>query len=486
MRQSGLALARFKKGLKLAMSNASKAVPAAVEKTPARAWAVLAVTYLACVAAPMSQFKIPPLADYIIPMLIHQGVDPASVGAYFGMLMTCMTIIGAILAFPAAFICRRFGLKGTMLFSVACLAVGGCLAAALGTSNMAVLYVSRIIEGVGIGLVGVAGPTCVSIWFPERTRGRALGIWATWVPVGCVSMFLVAPYVAIAFGFESVFWATGIISVIAFVAFALVFKYPEVDNFGGDPRTVNPSEGMAAGSWRDAMGLLKNKYIWLLGLVFFCFTFNTLGIVNTYYNTFLTLHGFDSAIASNITSVVTGVGIVTAPLSGLIFDKLKREHKRFLVAGILTAIMVSVVFMWTSGGEGSPETGVVMTGAAWVSLAVFLALQSICGGAGGGGMRPLAPMVMAQSAMGATMGMAVLQFMQNLGAGLGSVIYGSVIDMTNVATWALPGNLIQIPVCIVAIVAALMINPWKKKAAASEEVVAGGKAAADKEAGQEA
>lgn len=423
----------------------------------------------------MSQFKIPPLADYIIPMLIHQGVDPSSVGAYFGMLMTCMTIIGAVLAFPAAFICRRFGLKGTMLFSVACLAAGGCLAAAFGTQNMIVLYASRIIEGIGIGLVGVAGPTCVSIWFPERTRGRALGIWATWVPVGCVAMFLVAPYVAISFGFESVFWATGIISIVAFVAFALVFKYPEVDNFGGDPRNAggaraksDPSASMATGNWRDALSLLKNRYIWLLGLVFFCFTFNTLGIVNTYYNTFLTLHGFDSAIASNITSVVTGVGIVTAPLSGVVFDKLKREHKRFLVAGILACIMVSVAFMWTSGGEGTPETGVVMTTTSWISMAIFLALQSICGGAGGGGMRPLAPMVMAQSAMGATMGMAVLQFMQNLGAGLGSVIYGSVIDMTNVATWALPGNLIQIPVCIVAIVAALMINPWSKKAAAKK------------------
>jgi len=215
-------------------------------------------------------------------------------------------------------------------------------------------------------------------------------------------------------------------------------------------------------SFGQAMGLLKNKYIWLLGIVFFCFTFNTLGIVNTYYNTFMTLHGFDAALASNLTSIVTGCGIITAPLAGLIFDKLKREHKRYLVAGVMTCIMLSVAFMWTSGGEGNPETGVIMTGFSWVSIIVFLSLQSIAGGAGGGGMRPLAPMVMAQNAMGATMGMAMLQFMQNLGAGLGSVIYGSVIDVTNVATWALPGNLIQIPVCLVAIACALMINPWKK------------------------
>lgn len=431
------------------------------QKTPARAWAVLAVTYLASVAAPMAQFKIPPLSDQIIPQLIASGIDAANVGTYFGLLMTCMTIIGAILAFPAAFICKRFGLKGTVLVSDACLAIGGLIAAVFGANHLVLFYASRIIEGVGIGLVGVAAPTCVSIWFPERTRGRALGIWATWVPVGCVAMFLIAPYVSAAFGYRTVFWATAIIAAVAFVAFALVFTYPEQDNF------YESKEGLAEHEievgFIESLKLLKNKYIWLLGIVFFCFTFNTLGIVNTYYNTFMTLHGFSATIASNLTSIVTGFGIITAPLSGVIFDRLKREHKRYLVAAIMAIIMVSVAFMWTSGGVGTAETGVIMTGFAWVSLIVFLALQSIAGGAGGGGMRPLAPMVMQQSTMGASIGMAMLQFMQNLGSGLGSVIFGACIDITDAATWALPGNLIQIPVCIIAIVCALMINPWSKK-----------------------
>lgn len=433
---------------------------AASEKTPRRAWAVLGATYLACIAAPMAQFKIPPLADSIIPQLIAGGISPSSVGTYFGLLMTCMTIIGAILAFPAAFICKRIGLKQTVLFADACLAVGGYIAATFGAGNLALLYTSRIIEGIGIGLVGVAGPTCVSIWFPERTRGRALGIWATWVPVGCVAMFLIAPYVSMAFGYLTVFWGTAVIATLALVVFAAVFTYPEVDNFGGDPAAESPQEQRG---FKESMGLLKNKYIWLLGIVFFCFTFNTLGIVNTYYNTFMTLHGFPSALASNLTSIVTGCGIITAPLAGFIFDKLKREHKRYLVAGVMACIMVSVAFMWTSGGIGDESTGVIMTGFSWFSLIVFLSLQSIAGGAGGGSVRPLAPMVMEQSAMGATMGMAMLQFMQNLGSGLGSVIYGSLIDVTDVSTWALPGNLIQIPICIVAIVCVLMINPWGKK-----------------------
>lgn len=429
-------------------------------KTPRYAWAILAVTYLACVAAPFCQFKIPPLSNEIIPMLIGNfGVDPANVGVYFGMLMTCLTIIGAVLAFPAAFLARKISLKATVLISDACMAIGGVMCALWGTESLAILYASRILEGVGIGLVGVAGPTCVSIWFPEQTRGRALGIWATWVPVGCVLSFGIVPYISQAAGFVAVFWMTAIISAVAFVLFALVFKMPPTGSASAAD-AAKPAE--AVPSVRESLGFLKNKWIWMLGIVFFCFTFNTLGIVNSYYNTYLTLGGWDAAVASNVTSICTGVGIITAPLAGVIFDKLKREHKRYLVAFVMLIIMVSVFFMWDSAGTGNPQIGVQMTSMSWFALVMFVGLQSICGGMGGGSVRPFAPMLVEQNAVAASMAMAVLQFMQNLGSGLGSLIYGSLIDMTDISTWALPGNLLQLPICAVAIVIVLCINPWKR------------------------
>ena len=72
-----------------------------------------------------------------------------------------MAIIGVILAFPAAFIARRIGLKNTVLVSLACLAIGSAIGAIAGSIPM--LMVSRLIEGIGIGLIGVAAPTCVSV-----------------------------------------------------------------------------------------------------------------------------------------------------------------------------------------------------------------------------------------------------------------------------------------------------------------------------------
>lgn len=89
------------------------------DKVSSRAWAILGVTYLASICAPLCQFKIPPLASWLFHALAP-ALDPVT----FGLLMSAMSIIGVVLAFPAAFIARRIGLKNVILISVGCLGVG--------------------------------------------------------------------------------------------------------------------------------------------------------------------------------------------------------------------------------------------------------------------------------------------------------------------------------------------------------------------------
>lgn len=89
-----------------------------VVKTPRYAWVILAVTYLASLTAPLGQFKITAIAGEIIGTY---GLNYAE----FGMLMTCLAIIGALLAFPAAFICRKIGLRATCGIAMGCIILGG-------------------------------------------------------------------------------------------------------------------------------------------------------------------------------------------------------------------------------------------------------------------------------------------------------------------------------------------------------------------------
>ena len=121
-------------------------------KVSGKAWGMLAVTYFASICAPLCQFKIPPLASWLFPAF-HGALDSVT----FGTLMSAIALIGVVLAFPAAFIARRMGLKNVILLSVACLGVGSALGGV--DASLTLLLVSRLLEGVGIGLIGVAAPS---------------------------------------------------------------------------------------------------------------------------------------------------------------------------------------------------------------------------------------------------------------------------------------------------------------------------------------
>ena len=229
-------------------------------KVSGKAWGMLAVTYFASICAPLCQFKIPPLASWLFPAF-HGALDSVT----FGTLMSAIALIGVVLAFPAAFIARRMGLKNVILLSVACLGVGSALGGV--DANLTLLLVSRLLEGVGIGLIGVAAPSCVTIWFPERKRGLALGLWATWVPVGSVLAFNTVPMIAGAFGYQTVFFSLAGVCLVAFVLFCAVYRMPE--GATGDMGIE--------GTFIESLKYCKNRRIWILGAVFFLFSMTTIG-----------------------------------------------------------------------------------------------------------------------------------------------------------------------------------------------------------------
>ena len=354
-------------------------------KVSGKAWGILAVTYLASFCAPLCQFKIPPLASWLFPAF-HGALDSVT----FGTLMSAIAVIGVVLAFPAAFIARRMGLKNVILLSVACLGAGSAVGGL--TSDLNVLMASRLLEGVGIGLIGVAAPSCVTIWFPERKRGLALGIWATWVPVGSVVAFNSAPAIAGALGYQAVFFVIAAVCAVAFLLFALVYKMPP--GATGDMGVE--------GTFKESLKYCKNRRIWILGAAFFLFAFTTIGIMNTYYNTFLeTQLGFGAQTASSLSSIIMLLSLIVAPLTGFVSDRLPLGRK-YLVG----LVMMGMLFLtgWCMFYTGSGAVAVM-----WF----VIVLQGVGGGMCGGSLRPMAPMLMRNTTMGATMAMAIMQFCQN-------------------------------------------------------------------------
>jgi MFS family permease len=396
---------------------------AKLAKNSGYAWAVVLVTYIASFMAPMTQFKIPPAAGLLIP---EYAMDPV----VFGWLMAGISIIGLFLAFPTIFIVRKIGLKGTTLIAVALLALGNLAGAVF--SGLGVLFAARLIEGLGIGLLGVSAPSAITVWFDADKRALPLGIWATWFPVGTVIMFNIGPAIADALGWRALWWTCFFSCVVAFVLFLLVYKLPSADAEEEVNITASPLECLKE---------LKNKHIWFLGISFGCWQVIILGIINSFYNQYLgDVWLMNAQMASTVTSILTAIALVLMPILGFVLDKARRR-KPFVIFSYI-CIIVGSFFAFIGAGN-------------MVILVTFIVVTGVGMALAGAASRPIAPEIMPATALGATMGMVVLQFFQNLGASIGSPLFGALLENFG---WQMAGYLVIIPFMVLALITILLVK----------------------------
>ncbi len=389
-------------------------------KVPSYAWVILVVVFLASVAAPLNQFKVPP----IMPVLI-QAFNMSIATA--GWLMSIFAITGVILAIPAGFILQKYGPKATGLLSVGFVTVGAILGAISNSAGL--MLFSRFIEGVGMGLIAVVAPAAIAMWFPAETRGTPMGIWATWVPIGNIIMFNLAPRLSATSGWKAVWWAGAIFAAITFVLYALLFRMPKREEMAGGP----PPEGGPGGEKPPSLGkAMANTSLWLISFEFMCFNLAFLAL-STFYPTFLnTVRNYDLATASLITSLTMMITIFTAPLGGFISDRIGSRKWVIIVPFIFVALLFLLPFHVTG----------------WM-IPALMVLMGILVGPIPTATFSAVPEIMKLPQL-AGIGMAVLALGQNLGMVIGPAIFGPLVESVG---WATAGYL-MIPVCALAIIAA--------------------------------
>ena len=401
------------------MSERAAPVPNTVVKAPGYAWVILIVVFLASVIAPLNQFKVPP----VMPILI-QAFNMNIANA--GMLMSIFAITGFILAIPAGFILQRYGPKTTGLLAIAFVMAGSVIGALSSTAG--VMLASRFIEGVGMGLIAVAAPAAIAMWFPAETRGTPMGLWATWVPLGSICMYNLAPALAAPFGWQSVWWAGAAFALAAFLLYAVLFRLPKPGEIAGQP---HPETENAAGEMPSLGKAMANRNLWLISLEFMCFNLVILAL-NTFYPTFLnTERNYDLPSASFITSLMMMVTIFSTPLGGYLSDRIGSRKKVIVFPFVILAILLLFPFSVTG----------------WMIPAIMILLGLI------GGPIPSAtfssvPEIMERPQL-AGIGMAVLALGQNLGMVVGPAVFGPLATSVG---WVTAGILL-IPVCALGVIA---------------------------------
>ncbi|MCB0253098.1 MAG: MFS transporter [Anaerolineae bacterium] len=380
------------------------------------AWVILGVVYLASVAAPLIQNKVPP----IMPVIMEAFQINLSQA---GLLMSVFAVTGFLLALPAGILLQLWRFKVTGLVALGFMVVGSLIGVAAGT--VAMLLFSRVVEGVGMGLIAVVAPAAIAGWFPRERQGTPMGVWATWVPVGTLLMYAFGPSLVAAGGWQSVWWFGAIFAVAAFVLYLLLMREPQQGDTAPD--------AAAQPNLREA---LSNRSIWLLGLTFGCFNAVFIGLA-TFYPTFLAeVRGYSLSEAALIASISTMVVLFSAPVAGILSDRIGSRRLVFSLPFLAIAVLFLLPFRVTG----------------WQLYAFLIVLGLVIGAI------PTATFAAAPEIMGkpelAGIGLAVVIMCQNLGMFVGPVLFGVLAQSFG---WTTAGSA-MIPVALAGFVFAWRVR----------------------------
>jgi MFS family permease len=295
--------------------------------------------FFASIATAVNQFKVPPAMPYLMADL---DLDMVSAG----WTMSIFAVAGIILAIPAAYLLRRWGLKLTGSLAMGCTVAGAVLGAL--ASSASVMLAARMLEGTGMGLIAIIAPAAISAWFPPRERGIPMGIWATWVPVGNVIMFNVAHPLMDAFGWWAAWWFGAVLAAVSWVVYALVVSEPPPDPVTIAPEVaglpVATTTGGPAPNARSSFGCaLFNVDSWLLALIFACFAFSMLSY-STWAPAYLTnFLDMEPATATFAASMLYLAGIPGNLVAGWILNRAGRPHRLLVVAFVVSTLL----FAWS-------------------------------------------------------------------------------------------------------------------------------------------
>jgi len=280
-------------------------------------WGAVLVAVLAGAMASAHVGKLPPAMPLIRAEL---GVSLLAAG----FLLSLFNLLGMTVAVLFGGLADRLGRRRLVLAGFVCLALGGALGAL--SPNLALLMVSRLVEGVGFVAVTVALPFVIGVAAAPKDRGLALSLWSVYHPMGMAMAMLASPVLLTLMGWRELWWV--IVAVSPLVGWAVLAQMRRLDL---PPPGNTPFLHLA-------LAALRVRGFRLIGLVFLAYAFQWVTLM-AWLPTFLTeSFGADLAFAGLVSALV-----VLANVPGCLFGSEVVRRGFSITAMVLTGTAVMVV-----------------------------------------------------------------------------------------------------------------------------------------------
>lgn len=395
-----------------------------------KAWIVALSTIFAGIALALVQNKVAPCMQTLQDAL---SMDMATVG----WLSSLFSFVGIILAIPAAIILNKLGPKLSGIIALVCAIVGSLIG--LFVPNNAVLMASRIIEGMGVGLMGVIGPSIIAMWFPEVKRGLPMSIWAAYQMAAQAVMFFLGGVLVASFGWQGMWWFGLIACVVALVFYVICVNSPRPEYNYADVESDDVSivEG------------LKSPYAWLMSFVTMMFCIGCFGFVNWIATCWSQTFNWLEAEANMWVGYFSIGGLIAAIIIGAILNKIT-NRKLFGMGALILYGVMSLVGMWFLAPELLPIF-VVVYAFADASFPCVLWTMS-------------AQTVKKSELSSVALGVVSIGF--NLGIVLGPPLVGAIVEN---AGWHI-GAIFILVCCVIAAVALAFVKLYSQDEAQEVQI----------------
>jgi len=266
-------------------------------------WQGLAFGVILATLGAFHLFKLPP----VLPVLLETyGYDPRLAGSFMGVY----AVIGLVASLKLGRWMQRHGMIRFIQVALVLLATGSLVTLAAPDAGLVVLA-GRAIESAGFTVIALAGPAICLASASRRHTSIAMGLMATWMPLGqLISLLLATP--ALALDGWSLLWWAGLAATGAMLGWSMVLS--------GRGRTITRS---AHGSTRPAApGDHRVNGALVTGALVFCLYSGQFLAFMTWLPVLLTdVHGLDESM----TLLFYAVPIVTVVALNLVGGWILRQ-----------------------------------------------------------------------------------------------------------------------------------------------------------------
>ncbi len=291
-------------------------------------WKALFEIYLCMLAAAFGMQSIPPIMSLLIHdfgLSHHQG----------GMLMSLFALPAIFVSIPAGMLADRYNIRWVGIAGLVFVGAGSAVVAM--SNSFAALVSGRVITGIGAITVVVVSGQAIARWFAGREIGIAMGIYNTATPVGVIACLNTVSVMASFWGWRSGIWSVVAFAALALVVFALFFTVPRRGATDG-----RSSGAPSSGAKKDGAA------IWLVALSWAFYTSSIISLAS-FAPDFMVSRGLTLKTAGFYTSLVMAGSLLLSPIIGHRVDR-HGHHEAFIaVGGLGTAVLLLLMIPAGSG-----------------------------------------------------------------------------------------------------------------------------------------